>query len=583
MSKHYDVIIIGAGLGGLSLSQQLVRSSNKTILLLDKAEVPSKRQKYGESLVQVGGYYFSKVLDLEEYLLREHYMKYNLRFYWKNPSRENRNLEDYSQAYIRTISNIPCYQLDRNKLEDELLRRNSTADTFEFVAPIKELDVTLSEDGPHSVVFELGGERVSATAEWVVDTTGRNRMLARKLKLNEKSKIEHGSSFFWVDGLVNIEKLTDLSPSEVRLKRDRKELGHLPLWLATNHFMGEGFWFWVIPLQGITSLGLVYDSSIIPHEQVSTPEKLLEWICKEFPLLERDLPNRKILDRGFLKSYAHGCLQTIHKSKWAMAGEAGRFTDPLYSPGSDFIAVHNTLIIDAILSDSKALAGKCYLYETLMRSLYESLIPTYTESYDALGDQETFVLKYTWELSAYFAFFVFPMINDLATDRRFVVSYLSKFSRLGKSNQNLQRFISDYYQWKKTAHPGSQEILFHDFARIETLKNAESTFYEVGLDPDEAKHILSEQLTNLLELSNYIVTYVSSIVLNDPDILTNRLFIEQIDLKSLKFDPEDMRRQALASEGTVEPYVWSFDPYVMEQFRPIPEPGVAEAALVETE
>ncbi|MBT5874260.1 MAG: hypothetical protein HOH43_12645, partial [Candidatus Latescibacteria bacterium] len=436
MNEHYDVVIIGAGLAGLSLSRQLLRNSDKSILLLEKSEVPSKRQKVGESLVQVGGYYYSKVLDLEEYLLREHFMKYNLRFYWKNPHKDNKNLEDYGQAYIRTISNIPCYQLDRNKLEGELLARNCAEDQFEYVAPVKALQVNLADPGPHTIEFTMAGDAKTVTAEWVVDTSGRNKVLPKQMALAEKNAIEHGSSFYWVDGLVDIEKLTELSPKEIRLNTDRRKLGHLPLWLATNHFMGEGFWFWVIPLQGITSLGLVYDSNLIDHEKVSTPERLCEWICEEFPLFARDLPKRKILDRGFLKSYSYGCRQTIHKSKWALSGESGRFSDPLYSPGSDFIAVHNTLIIDAILSEPNALAGKCYLYETLARSLYESLIPTYSLSYDALGDQETFVLKYTWELSAYFAFFVFPMINDLSTDRRFIVSYLSKFSRLGKTNEN---------------------------------------------------------------------------------------------------------------------------------------------------
>ena len=69
--QHYDVVIIGAGMAGLTLSRQLLLYTNKSILLIDKrmnppAEAP---QKYGESLVQLSGYYLSKVLDLEEHLL----------------------------------------------------------------------------------------------------------------------------------------------------------------------------------------------------------------------------------------------------------------------------------------------------------------------------------------------------------------------------------------------------------------------------------------------------------------------------------------------------------------------------------
>ena len=69
------------------------------------------------------------------------------------------------------------------------------------------------------------------------------------------------------------------------------------MWLATNHFVGEGYWFWTIPLQGKTSLGLVYDREKIPEDQVSSPEKVVQWICRQFPLMARDLPKRKIIDQ----------------------------------------------------------------------------------------------------------------------------------------------------------------------------------------------------------------------------------------------------------------------------------------------
>src|SRR6266850_3694785 len=124
-TTHYDVVIIGAGLAGLSLARQLLLAGDRKILMLERrAEIPPLRQKVGEATVQLSAYYLSKVLDLEEHLLREHFMKYNLRFYWKTAGRTHRNYEDYSQSYIRTLSNIATYQLDRNKIESEILRLN---------------------------------------------------------------------------------------------------------------------------------------------------------------------------------------------------------------------------------------------------------------------------------------------------------------------------------------------------------------------------------------------------------------------------------------------------------------------------
>ena len=568
-STRFDVVIIGGGLAGLSLARQLLLSSEKSILLLDKkADLPGKKQKVGESLVQVGGYYFAKVLQMEEHLLHEHFMKYNLRFYFKNAGTANANLEDYGQSYIRNFSNIPCYQLDRNVFEAELLRRNCESTRFELVAPAKDVAVTLGEASPHRVDFVAAGTTHSLQADWVVDTTGRSRMLSRELDLREPSPIRHGAAFMWVDGLVDIEKLTDRSATESRLSRDRSATGHLPHWLATNHFMFEGGWFWVIPLRGKTSLGLVFDSNVIDYREVNSAGKLRDWVCREFPLFQRDLGDRQVLDFGAYKDFAHGCKKTIDASRWAMSGESGRFTDPLYSPGSDFIAVHNSLIVDAIGTDSqRSLKRKCQLYEILMQSLYGSLLPTYAKSYDTLGDQEVFTLKYTWELSVYFSFLTYPMLSDLQCNTEFVPAYLGRFSRLGALNSKLQQFLSDYFQWKKRNAEPSTEPVFHEFTSLSPLRQAERMFYRVGDSVEQAKEALDDQLLNLKELARFIVAHIYSVVLNDSELVGNTDFIESIDFRTLNFDLVAMREHAeLHGDCSNEPYPWTLEPQCLDAF-----------------
>jgi 2-polyprenyl-6-methoxyphenol hydroxylase-like FAD-dependent oxidoreductase len=572
MTDHVDVLIVGGGLAGLSLARQLLLQSDKRVLLIDRRELPPKRQKVGEATVQVSGYYYSRVLEMEEHLLCEHYLKYNLRFYWKTAAGADR-YEGYSQSYIRGLSNIATYQLDRNVFEAALLRVNRESPRFELHAPTSDLVIDLAEDGPHSFSFRSGERLLAGKATWVVDASGRGRVLARRRGLIAKSPIRHGTTFCWVEGLVDFERLTDLTAAEVRKRRDRAALGHLPVFLATNHYCGEGYWFWLIPLHGMTSLGLVYDSALVPRAEVATPQKMIDWVCRQFPLFARDLPRRRIVDFGGFTDFALDSTQTISAARWAMCGEACRFSDPLYSPGGDLISIYNTLITDAILTEDRAeLAGKVRVYESLARSVYEAYVPSFAVSYEVLGDQEVFTLRYVWELTVYFAFYVFPFINDLFTDRQFIPSFLRSFSRLGPTNRNLHAFLVGYYRWKKeNLEPaGGGEPQFFDFYEFAHLKAAEECFYRVGLTAEEARPVLAQQLENLEELARFVVAHVSAVVTGDRRALSSE-FVNGIDLRRVEFDPAEMAARVVACGASAGEHPWRLHPASLARFRQEPK------------
>lgn len=570
VEKSYDVVIVGAGLAGLTLARQLLLADpERRIAMLDRrTELPQKQQKYGEATVQVSGYYYSRVLQLEEYLLRHHYLKYNLRFYWESGKGGSR-YEECSQSYIRSLSNINTYQLDRNAFEGEVLRVNEEFPNFHMFRGASNFDVELSAEGLHAFRFQHGEESVAGRARWVVDTTGRVRLLARRMKITRQSPIRHASSFCWVEGLVDIEKLTDLSPREVRLRPDRQSLGHTPAFLATNHFCGEGFWFWVIPLHGRTSLGLVFDKSKIEWEEVGSAEKLIAWICRRYPLFARDLPGRKVVDYGGLRDFAHDVGQTLSTERWALAGEAGRFTDPLYSPGGDLISIYNTLIADAIdTPDPEKLAAKVRLYDPLARAVYEAYVPSFAVSYDTLGDQESFSLRYAWELTVYFSFYVFPFINDLMTDMTFVPGFLRRFGRLGPTNRGLHAFLAAFYLWKRDRLPIScPEPTFVDFYEASPLKAAEACFYKVGVGSQAAREILDEQVENLEEFARWIVGHLTSVVLDDPRVATSKEFLEGLDFAGLVFDPEALAQRWAAVTDQDERYPFRHTYPCMKRFR----------------
>jgi hypothetical protein len=68
-------------------------------------------------------------------------------------------------------------------------------------------------------------------------------------------------------------------------------------------------------------------------------------------------------------------------------------------------------------------------------------------------------------------------------------------------------------------------------------------------------------------LARYFVAYVASVVVDDPQVLNSRAFVEGIDFGDLRFDPESIRTRYALSLVEDESYPWSFDTTVMQRLR----------------
>src|SRR6185369_9878092 len=168
---------------------------------------------------------------------------------------------------------------------------------------------------------------------------------------------------------------------------------------------------------------IVVDAALHPLATMNTFDKAMDWLALHQPRLFAALDGKrdKLQDFAFLRRFSYGCRQLFSAERWAISGEAGLFLDPFYSPGSDFIAIANTYIVELVAKDlaGEAFAPYAKVYEQLYFSFYESTLALYTDQYRIFGDAEVMPVKVIWDYAYYWGvlcqLFFQRRLTDLAS------------------------------------------------------------------------------------------------------------------------------------------------------------------------
>jgi hypothetical protein len=108
----------------------------------------------------------------------------------------------------------------------------------------------------NTVAIDLAdGTRRSVRARWVIDASGRACVLGKRLGIIARNE-RHPTAAIWCR-FKNVRHIDDLAARGPAAFASRNVSSRR---LATNHYVGRGYWVWVIPLaNGETSIGVVYD------------------------------------------------------------------------------------------------------------------------------------------------------------------------------------------------------------------------------------------------------------------------------------------------------------------------------------
>jgi flavin-dependent dehydrogenase len=412
MDFSCDVAIIGGAFSGASTALLLKRRNPAwKIVVLEKSAAFDR--KVGESTTEVSSCFLTRVLGISHHLGHEQLPKQGLRMWFARSSDEA--FEDCVEMGAMFNSRLSGFQVDRSTLDEHVLALAIEAGC-ELWRPAKLTVIELRGAGRNSLSVTMGEETRSLTARWVVDASGRAAVLARKLG-HFRVLTEHPVNALW----ARFQGVKDWDGHELREK--------FPAWAnatktsrawATNHLMGLGWWFWIIPLKGGDySLGLVYDTRLFTPPEGATIGDRLRAHFQTHPVGREILSEAREIEgdqRAF--SALPYVSERIAGDGWVLVGDAASFIDPLYSPGLDFCAFTaqgaETLVAHGLAGEAMDASIESYndRFAFCYRSWFEGL---YRDKYFYMGDAELMAAAWLLDIASYHLGPVRQVYSDPAT------------------------------------------------------------------------------------------------------------------------------------------------------------------------
>ena len=537
-AEEYDIVIMGGGLAGLSLSIQLKRRNPQlSVLVAERSPHPPPEAafKVGESTIEGAAHYFREVLGLEDYVESEHLVKPGLRFYFSQDG--NRDVASRVELGDSKMPTWVAYQIDRGRFERKLAA-DAVELGVEFVDRCRVRDVEIGSPH-HAITLVREDAEDDVRARWVVDGTGRSALLKRRLGL--KRDVAHNTInavWFRIAGRIDLGAWDDDPDWQSRVDEPQYR------YLSTNHLMGDGYWVWLIPLSDeYTSVGIVADERRQPLDDFSTVDKALTWLQANEPQCYD-----KVVEHGedpcdfhVLRKLAFGCTQMYSADRWCLLGNAGAFHDPFYSPGSDVIAVNNTYVTSLVERDfaGEDIGPVAERYNTcFFEYMVEPLFRIYEDKYLMMRNSQVFIAKVLWDDYWYWAVPCLLFFQDKLTDLDFIDTVHELIDRSSRLSDRMQAM---FLEWNELDAGSSTPGAYVDLDDFSTLTRAHD---EMGVErtPEELCDAIDYNVTFLEELATELFWRAVRVLPSPPERC-------RIDPYAISLDPERWERDGLFVDG----------------------------------
>jgi flavin-dependent dehydrogenase len=345
MNATCDVFVVGGGPGGSTVAT-LLSEKGWTVVLAEQDRHP--RFHIGESLLPMNMPIFRR-LGLLDAVHAIGVVKEGVEFSPAGAG-DRRQTFYFSDALDKT--NPYAFHVRRSEF-DELLFRNATArgvTTFEGLR-VKAIDFAAGDGGRHSVVaVDEGGAERRWQARFVVDASGRDTFLPRRLEIKEKNREHQSAAIF--GHFRGVER------------RPGKDAGNISI-----YWFDYG-WFWVIPLRDdVTSVGAVCWPDYLKSRDAGIEEFLWRTIrlCPEVAARMRQAePVDKARATGNYSYRSH----RMYGDGYILVGDAFAFIDPVFSTGVYLAmtsAIAGSEAVDTVLRRPEAAPAALARFEREVR------------------------------------------------------------------------------------------------------------------------------------------------------------------------------------------------------------------------
>ncbi|MEZ4453141.1 MAG: tryptophan 7-halogenase [Nannocystaceae bacterium] len=396
---HPDVLVVGSSISGLMVAAWLkLELPELDVVVLGPPPERERRPYVGESLVEPAILFFRE-LGLGEFLDTRCALKNGLTFYHKlaPDDPDDRRYTVHAPERLHHLAR----QLHRPDF-DRALRARAAELGVRLVDGHAE-EVAVGADGrSHRVRARIDDASVDLEARFLVDASGRRRLIGHQVTTYHKPEVGQRSAF-WI-------RLADFEPFLGDLSWTSRRPHAYDLWDSTHHFMGRGNWVWGIPLASpehrrLISLGITYRPDVFPDPAgVRSVEGLIAHLDREHPALAAMIRGGRVLDHHVYRDYIYWADQVYSADGWFLVGDAARAVDPLYSTGLSMTSIQ-ALQIAAMIRGARSgalVADDVAALEGAWMKVARRRQVDITDQYETMHDPFQACMRRYWNICGWF-------------------------------------------------------------------------------------------------------------------------------------------------------------------------------------